>query len=124
MQGKTNDRLQSSTRFCGLCDLGYVGSPFMWCNNQFDGVVTCIRLDRGVATATYTQLFPLVRVHHIAGSLLGHCPLWICSDDENVKFYKKGRPFHFEAVWMKDKRCKGMIKKAWDGISLFNPMEV
>ena len=36
--------------FCGLHDLGYVGSPFMWCNNQFDGVVTCIRLDRGVAT--------------------------------------------------------------------------
>ena len=36
--------------FCGLRDLGYVGSPFMRCNNQFDGVVICIRLDRGVAT--------------------------------------------------------------------------
>ena len=34
--------------FCGLRDLGYVGSPFTWCNNQFDGVVTWIRLDRGV----------------------------------------------------------------------------
>ena len=36
--------------FCGLCDLGFVGSPYTWCNNQFDGVVICIRLDRGVAT--------------------------------------------------------------------------
>ena len=75
--------------FCGLRDLGYVGSPFTWCNNQFDGVITWIRLDRGVATTSWSQLFPTVRVHHIAGSLLEHCPLWVCSDDENVRFYKK-----------------------------------
>ena len=40
--------------FCGFCDLGFVGSPFTWCNNQFDGVVTWIRLDRGVANTAWT----------------------------------------------------------------------
>ena len=39
--------------FCGFRDLGFVGAPFTWCNNQFDGVVTWIRLDRGVATASW-----------------------------------------------------------------------
>ncbi|XP_030931655.1 uncharacterized protein LOC115957525 [Quercus lobata] len=109
--------------FCGLCDLGYVGSPYTWCNNQFDGVVTWIRLDRGVATTAWTQLFPSFRVHHIAGSLSDHCPLWVCLDDENVRFYKKGRPFCFEAVWMTDDRCDGVIKNAWVGNTLVNPME-
>ena len=23
--------------FCGFKDLGYVGSPFTWCNNKFEG---------------------------------------------------------------------------------------
>lgn len=36
--------------FCGFCDLGYMGAPFTWCNNQYKGEVTWIRLDRGVAT--------------------------------------------------------------------------
>nr|XP_023891885.1 uncharacterized protein LOC112003894 [Quercus suber]XP_023929367.1 uncharacterized protein LOC112040706 [Quercus suber] len=100
--------------FCGFKDLGFVGSPFTWCNNQFDGVVTWIRLDRGVATASWSQKFPTVRVHHISGSLSDHCPLWICSDDENVRFYKRDRPFRFEVMWMKDAQCEGVIKDAWE----------
>lgn len=54
--------------FCGFRDLGFVGSPFTWCNNQFDGVVTWIRLDRGVATPSWSQMFPSAKVHHISGS--------------------------------------------------------
>ena len=88
--------------FCGFRDLEFVCSPFTWCNNQFDGEITWIRLDRGVATPSWSQLFPTVRVHHFPGTLSDHCPLWLCSDDENVRFYKKSRPFRFEAVWLKD----------------------
>ena len=108
--------------FCGFRDLGFVGSPFTWCNNQFDRVVTWIRLDRGVATPSWSQMFPLIRVYHISGSLSDHCPLWICSNDENMRFYKNGRPFHFEAMSMKDERCEGVIKNAWEGQHSNNPM--
>ena len=101
--------------FCGFRDLGFVRAPFTWCNNQFDGEVTWIHLDRGVATPSWTFLFPTVRMHHIAGSLSDHCPLWLCTDDENRRFYKKTRPFQFEAVWLKDERCEVVIKKAWEG---------
>lgn len=108
--------------FCGFRDLGYVGSPFTWCNNQFDGIVIWIKLDRGVATTSWMQRFPSVRVHHILGSLSDHCPLWICSDDENVRFYKRGRPFRFEVMWMKDDSCEGVIKNAWENYFTGNPM--
>ena len=70
--------------FYGFRDLGYVGSPFTWCNNQFNGAITWIRLDRGVATPSWTEMFPSVCVHHIEGLLSDHTPLWVCSDNEQV----------------------------------------
>ena len=82
--------------FCGF--RGFVGSPFTWYNNRIDEMVTWIRLDKGVATPSWSQLFPMVRVHHVEGSLLDHCPLWIRSNDKNIRFYKRNRPFRFEAV--------------------------
>ena len=79
--------------FYGFRDLGYVGSPFTWCNNQFDGEVTWIRLDIGVATPSWSHVFPTVRVHHLQGTLSDHCPLWLCLDDENVRFIRNPGPF-------------------------------
>ena len=117
-----DEGIQRSIGFCGFRDLGFVGSPFTWCNNQFGGEVTWIRLDNGVATPSWTQLFPTVRIHHLQGTLFDHCPLWLCSDDENVRFYKKSRPFWFEAVWLKDERCEGVIKRAWSGQNIGEPI--
>lgn len=91
-----------------------MGSPFTWCSNQFDGKVTWIRLDRGVATPSWIQMFPTVQVHHVQGTLSNHCPLWVCSDDENVRFYNQSKPFCFEAVWLTDESCEGIIKSAWN----------
>ena len=36
-------------------------------------------------------------------------------DDENVRFYNKSRPFRFEAVWLRDESCEGIIRSAWNG---------
>ena len=98
--------------FCRFQDLGFVGSPFTWCNNQFDGTVTWIRLDRGVATNPWIQMFPSTRVHHISSSFSDHSPLWICTDDENARFYRERKPFKFEAVWMRDEGCVAVIKNS------------
>ena len=108
--------------FCRFQDLGFVGSPFTWCNNQFDGTVTWIRLDRGVATNPWIQMFPSTRVHHISGSLSDHSPLWICTDDENARFYRKRKPFRFETVWMRDEGCAVVIKNSWEVQASENPM--
>ena len=37
---------------CGFQDLGFMGAPYTWCNNQFDRIITWIILDRGVATSS------------------------------------------------------------------------
>ena len=75
-----------------------------------------------MATPSWSQLFPTVRIHHLQGTLFDHCPLWLCSD-ENVRFYKKSRPFHFEAVLLKDERCEGIIKRAWGGRNFGEPVD-
>lgn len=51
-------------------------------------------------------------VHHISGFLSDYCSFWIYSDVEEVRFYKRGRPFRFEVMWMKDEECEGVIKDA------------
>lgn len=103
-------------------NLGFMGSPFTWCNNQFNGVVTWILLDQGVATPAWTQVFLTVRVHHIPGSLSDHSPLWICSDNENARFYRRRRHFRFEVAWMKDEGCARVIKSVWEGHETGSPM--
>ena len=87
------------------------------------GEITWIWLDRGVATSSWSQLFQTIRVHHLPGSLSDHCPLWINLDDENVRFYKRNRPFRFEEVWLKDEHYKGVIKNAWESIASGSPMD-
>ena len=109
--------------FCRFRDLGYVGAPFTWCNNQFNGAVSWIRLDRGVATPSWIEMFPFVCVQHVEGSLSDHIPLWVCSNDEQVQFYKKRHRFRFETVWMKDERCGDVTKNAWESSVRGAPME-
>lgn len=36
-----------------------------------------------------------------------------------MRYYKKRRSFHFEAVWMRDERCEGVVHDAW-GIQISN----
>ena len=68
-------------------------------------------------------MFPSTYVHHISGSLSNHCPLWICTDDENIRFHRKIRPFRFEALWMMDEWWEGVIKNSREGQSMTNLME-
>ena len=49
---------REALNYCGFRDLGFMGAPYTWCNNQFDGIITWIRLDKGVATSSWIQMFP------------------------------------------------------------------
>ncbi|XP_065636040.1 uncharacterized protein LOC136070259 [Quercus suber] len=59
-------------------------------------------------------MFPSTKVHHISGSISNHSPLWICTNDENARFYRKRKPFRFEAIWMRDEGCEVVIKYSWE----------
>ena len=100
--------------FCRLKDLGYTGFPFTWCNRRPGDHNVWVRLDRGVATVDWLLKFPTIRVHHLEAFHSDHRPLFLAADSEARRFYRKGRPFRFEAMWLKDKTCEMVIKSSWE----------
>ena len=66
-----------------------------------------------MATIELILCFPATRIHHLEAFHSDHKLLLLCSDYEFKRFYKKGRPFRFEAMWLKDSTCEEVIKKSW-----------
>ena len=99
--------------YCHLKDLGFNGFPYTWCNRRPRAQNTWIRLDRGVATIEWILHFPATWIHHLEAFHSDHKPLVLCSDSEFKLSYRKGRPFRFEAMWLKDSTCEEVIKNSW-----------
>ncbi|XP_050290036.1 uncharacterized protein LOC126728215 [Quercus robur] len=103
--------------YCALKDMGYTRFPYTWCNRRPGDQNTWIRLDRGVATVDWVFRFLAFHIHHLDAFHSDQKPLLLCSDSEFKRFYKKGCPFRFEAMWLKDNTCEEVIKQSWEGES-------
>ncbi|KAK7842480.1 hypothetical protein CFP56_013686 [Quercus suber] len=79
-------------------------------------------LDRAVATADWILKFPTACLHHLPGSSSDHKPLWLVSDDLQTRFNRAQKPFRFEAIWLKDERCEGVVHSVWDKSSSGDPV--
>jgi len=99
--------------FCRLKDLGFSGFPFTWCNRRPGDCNVWIRLDRSVATVNWMLRFPSTRVHHLDAYHSDHKPLLLCTDSEFKRFYCKGHPFRFEAMWIKEESCEVVVRDSW-----------
>lgn len=115
-------QFRDSLDFCVLKDLGFLGLPYTSSNWRFDGQMIWVRLDRAIASVDWMLKFPLVHVHHVASYSSNHKPIWLVSDDVHSQFYRLQYPFRFEAMWLKDSRCEGVVHFAWDMDSMVDPM--
>ena len=98
---------------CGLNDLGFVGSRFTWCNGRFGDQRTLVRLDRVVANEGWLANFSEAQVHHVSMATSDHCLLALFLR-KKVPPKKVRKRFFFEAMWIRDERCKEVIEGAWD----------
>ena len=96
--------------YCRLRDIGFLGYPFMWCNRRLGNQNVWIRLYRGVASVEWILWFPSSHIHHLDAFHSDHKPLLLCSNSKFQRFYKKGWPFRFEAMWLKDRSCEEVIR--------------
>ena len=96
--------------FCGIKDLGFNGFPFTWSNRRPGDQNVWIHLDRGVATIDWILRFPTSRIDHLDAFHSDHKLILLCSDSELKRFYRKGRLFHFKAMWLKDNSYEGVVK--------------
>ena len=110
--------------YCGFKDLGFNGYLFTWCNRRLGDHNVWIRLDHGVATVDWFLQFPTSSVHHLECFHSNHRPILLISNAEQKRFYRKGRPFRFEAMWLEDRSCEDVVKQSWANLFDSNSVSI
>lgn len=110
--------------FCGLKDLCFNGFPFTWCNRRPGDHNVWIRLDHGIATVDWILYFPTTRIHYLDAFHSDHKPILLISDSKQKRFYRKGRLFHFKAMWLKDDSCEEVVRHSWHDVFESSPVRV
>ena len=98
---------------CGLSDLGFLGSKYTWTNGQQGENFMQERLDRVVANWAWCALFKNREVHVLTARTFDHKPVMVRSLDLSETKSQFYRSFKFEAHWLADKECLGVIREAW-----------
>ncbi|MBA0794367.1 hypothetical protein Gohar_018701 [Gossypium harknessii] len=70
------------------------------------------RIDKGVATDTWLQLFPTYSLRYLPHSFLDHYHLLIETEAEEMG--KRPGRFHFEAWWVLKESCEEEKRKLWE----------
>jgi hypothetical protein len=84
-----------------LYDLGFRGNPWTYDNKQMGERNVRVRLDRAVASPSWTDWFPGAVLKHIMTSRLDHCPILLCLENEEAE----NSPWHitrYEIMWERD----------------------
>ena len=102
-----------------LLDLGFNGPKFTWRGTR-NGQLVEARLDRGLVNEWWQSVWPNTRATN--GTTLGsdHSPV-IVQCEPSVE--KRKKIFRFEAHWVKDAECKGIVTGVWDKCRFGNSVE-
>jgi exonuclease III len=109
------DNFKDALHACDLVDIGFEGDPFTWRNNsKVAKTYICERLDRATANTEWCTLFPSFRVVNGEHFHSDHRPVIVYLEDDGMRQRpnKKG-PFRFEARWLQEEGCDGIVEKAW-----------
>ncbi|XP_040956169.1 uncharacterized protein [Gossypium hirsutum] len=97
---------------CRLVDLGFSGRRFTWERGNLPETNIQKRLDRGVATERWSDLFLNFLIQHLPHSFSDHCPLLI-DTDHNVRRIADQR-FRFEAWWILEETFLDVTTSIWE----------
>ncbi|KAM2489958.1 hypothetical protein PS1_046886 [Malus domestica] len=91
-----------------LMDLGYEGYPFTWRNNK-ESLPIQQRLDRGLATMGWNNIYPDTTIRHMVLEGSDHAMLFLST--EKLKAWR-GRKFSYDARWSKLEECCELVAHA------------
>uniref|UniRef100_A0A8I6XX79 Reverse transcriptase domain-containing protein n=1 Tax=Hordeum vulgare subsp. vulgare TaxID=112509 RepID=A0A8I6XX79_HORVV len=112
------DRFKQALEDCQLHDLGFVGDPYTWQNNNHDAQQYIReRVYRPVATSEWCSRFLEYGVVHGDPRHSDNRPIIVHLDHESFRQRKKkrreGGNLKFEASWMTEEACSAVIENAW-----------
>ncbi|XBI18439.1 hypothetical protein VPH35_060221 [Triticum aestivum] len=99
--------------WCDVHDLGYQGPDWTYDNKQAGIKKVRARLDRGVASMEWSELFPHAHVQHIVTSRSDHFPL-LLSYEREVQNSANKRHFRYESMWERVQSLEPTVKETWD----------
>jgi hypothetical protein len=110
------DRFKETLEDYGLDDLGFVGDAFTW-RNHIHTTEKYIkeRLDRAVATVEWRMRFPAYKVMNVEPRHSDHRPVIVDTHGGVCKRKNSARGSlpRFEARWLEEEDCRGIIENAW-----------
>ncbi|KAJ0963753.1 hypothetical protein J5N97_028875 [Dioscorea zingiberensis] len=103
-----------------LFDLGFIGTPFTWCNNQLGLARRWVRLDRVLANSSWFTNFDSYFNKHLLRTASDHFPMIL-----TAKYFshQKHRVFRFDNYWLGYDKCHLNVGKAWNCTSTASPMQ-
>jgi hypothetical protein len=110
-----SDTFHNTLNSCNLIDLGYIGEKFTWANNQANKSHIQERLDRFLATNTWSTNFPIHTNNHLLRYASDHCPMLLeFWPNSNCRFSRKKRCIpRFEQLWLQNNESMHIVKSAW-----------
>lgn len=91
---------------CNLEDMGFVGSRFTWSNKYAKE-----RLERGLSSSGWRNLFPHFRVVTLPPSKSDHSPILVEGRTEPFRFVHSKNLFRFEEMWITHVDCPRIIQR-------------
>ncbi|KAJ0969863.1 hypothetical protein J5N97_022740 [Dioscorea zingiberensis] len=89
-----------------LFDLGFIGSPFTWCNNQIGLARRWARLDRVLANNEWLSSFDSYFNRHLSRTASDHSPMLVIAKSNSNH---KRRVFRFENFWFDYEQCHSNV---------------
>ena len=101
---------------CGLADIGYLGLDWTFEKRVSVGQHCRVRLDRALASLSWSLLFPFATLEHLTAAKSDHCPILLKKDIEMGSQRIVGRkPFRYECAWETGDRFRDVVDEAWNG---------
>ncbi|KAA3477129.1 reverse transcriptase [Gossypium australe] len=103
---------------CNLIDLGFIGRWFTWERGRVKVTNIRERLDHGVVTLNWMELFPNYQIEYLTHSFSDHCPLLLDTmGGSRIDQQHKERKFHFEAKRCLESSFEGLVRRWWEDTS-------
>ena len=99
---------------CELAGLGYKGLDWTFEKKIVGGEYCRVRIDRVLATASWSALFPYATIEHLTATMSDHSPILLINEMEasNQRIALK-RPVRYECMWESDDRFGDTLQEAW-----------
>jgi hypothetical protein len=100
--------------FCDLNDLEFSGLSWTYDNKQLGDRNVRVRLDRVVASSSWSNWFLNAKVQHLISSSSDHCYVFLSIEQQDHTPCQAKCIMRYEIMWEREESLAGEIKKAWE----------